>query len=200
MIMKREKGLRNLEDYSEDLAKALDILKKGGIILYPTDTIWGIGCDARNSEAVKRIFSLKKRADSKSMLVLVNNEAALERLTDDIPEINWELLEVAVNPLTIIYDSAKGVAPEILSEDGSLGIRITKENFSNELCKRLNAPLVSTSANISGEKAPRFFMEISQEIKNGVDYVVNYRQNEISEAKPSNIIKLSKEGVVKVIR
>lgn len=190
----------DISEFTEDLREAVDCLKKGGIILYPTDTIWGIGCDARNSEAVKRIFSLKKRADSKSMLVLVNNEASLERIVDDIPDVNWELLEAAVNPLTVIYDNAHGVAPELLAEDGSLGIRITKEKFSNELCRRLGAPLVSTSANISGLPAPSSFKEISEDVKKGVDYIVKYRQQETSKKTASNIIKLGKTGLIKIIR
>ena len=190
----------NHSDYSQDLREALNCLKEGGIILYPTDTIWGIGCDARNSEAVKKIYNLKKRADSKSMLVLVNNEAALEKIIEDIPEITWELLDVAINPLTVIYDNAHGIAPELISQDGSLGVRITKEDFSKELCKRYGAPIVSTSANISGEKAPASFNQISDEIKNGVDYFVKYRQNEMVSKTPSNIIKLGKGGEVKIIR
>ena len=184
----------------EDLNEALECLRKGGIILYPTDTIWGIGCDARNSDAVKRIYKLKKREDSKSMLVLTNNEAGLEKITEEIPDITWELLNAVVNPLTIIYDNAHGVAPELIAEDGSLGIRITKERFSNELCKRLRGPLVSTSANISGEKSPSSFKEITEEIKNGVDYIVKFRQEESANKQPSNIIKLGKGGVIKIIR
>ena len=184
----------------EDLNEALECLRKGGIILYPTDTIWGIGCDARNSDAVKRIYKLKKREDSKSMLVLTNNEAGLEKITEEIPDITWELLNAVVNPLTIIYDNAHGVAPELIAEDGSLGIRITKERFSNELCKRLRGPLVSTSANISGEKSPLSFKEITEEIKNGVDYIVKFRQEESANKQPSNIIKLGKGGVIKIIR
>lgn len=184
----------------EDLNEALECLRKGGIILYPTDTIWGIGCDARNSDAVKRIYKLKKREDSKSMLVLTNNEAGLEKITEEIPDITWELLNAVDNPLTIIYDNAHGVAPELIAEDGSLGIRITKERFSNELCKRLRGPLVSTSANISGEKSPSSFKEITEEIKNGVDYIVKFRQEESANKQPSNIIKLGKGGVIKIIR
>ena len=188
------------ENIQEDLKKAVECLKKGGIILYPTDTIWGIGCDATNSDAIKKIFEIKKRSDSKSMLVLVNNEAALERLVDEIPDVNWELLETAVNPITIIYDDAHGVAPELLADDGSLGIRITKESFSNELCRRLGKPLVSTSANISGEKSPGVFSEISDEIKKNVDYIVNFRQKDTVNKTPSNIIKLGKGGIFKIIR
>ena len=187
-------------DFSQDIKNALDTLRKGGIILYPTDTIWGIGCDARNSEAVKRIYTLKKRADSKSMLVLVNNEAAVERIVEDVPDITWELLDTAVDPMTVIYDGAKGVAPELIAEDGSLGIRITKERFSNELCRRLGGPLVSTSANVSGGKSPSSYSEISDEIKNGVDYIVNYRKDESGNHSPSNIIKIGKGGVFKIIR
>lgn len=187
-------------NFSSDVKNALECLKKGGIILYPTDTIWGIGCDARNNEAVKRIYELKKRADSKSMLVLVNNEAALERITEDIPDVAWELLEAAVNPLTVIYDNAKGVAPDLISQDGSLGVRITKEKFSNELCKRFGAPVVSTSANVSGDKSPENFSSISPVIKEGVDYIVNYRRDDNSSSKPSNIIKLGKDGQIKIIR
>lgn len=186
--------------FNLDLKEAVDILKKGGLILYPTDTIWGIGCDARNSDAVKRIYQLKKRADSKSMLVLVNNEASLEKIIDEIPDITWELLNIAVKPLTIIYDNAKGIAPELLADDGSLGVRITKELFSQELCKRFGAPIVSTSANISGEKSPAFFSEISDEIKKGVDYIVKYKQNDKEPKSPSNIIRMRKGGVVKIIR
>lgn len=190
----------NKQDTSEDLKEAVNCLRNGGIILYPTDTIWGIGCDATNSEAVKKIFALKKRADSKSMLVLVNNEVALERLVDEIPEIAWDLLSAAVNPLTVIYDNAHGIAPELLSEDGSLGIRITKERFSSELCRRLRQPIVSTSANLSGGKSPSNFEEIPEEIKNGVDYIVKYRQIDQSHNTPSNIIKLSHKGEIKIIR
>lgn len=191
---------QNKTEYSEDLKKALKCLQNGGIILYPTDTIWGIGCDATNSESVKKIYKLKKRQDSKSMLVLVNNEAAIERITDEIPDIAWELLEAAINPLTIIFDGAKNVAPELIAEDGSLGVRISRESFSNELCKRLGRPLVSTSANVSGEKSPLSYQNISQEIKDGVDYIVAYRQSDKTPKSASNIIKLSKKGEIKIIR
>ncbi|MCH5239745.1 MAG: threonylcarbamoyl-AMP synthase [Muribaculaceae bacterium] len=187
-------------DFSEDLKAALSAIQKGGIILYPTDTIWGIGCDARNSEAVKRIFDLKKRADSKSMLVLVDSEASLEKLTDDIPEVAYQLIEAAVNPITIIYDGAHNVAPELIAEDGSLGIRITREDFSRSLCRLMRAPLVSTSANISGAPSPSNFSEISDSIIKGVDYVVKYRQDDNGKATPSNIIKLGNGGLVTIMR
>lgn len=187
-------------EFSEDLKNATECIKKGGIILYPTDTVWGIGCDARNSEAVKKIFQLKQRADNKSMLVLVNNEAALERIVNDIPDVAWQLLEAAVDPLTVIYDGAHNLAPELIAEDGSVGVRIPNEKFTNELCRRSGMPLVSTSANVSGEKTPANFNEISDEIKNGVDYIVKYRQNDNTKKTPSNIIKLNKKGEITIIR
>ena len=186
--------------FEQDIKNALDTLRKGGIILYPTDTIWGIGCDATNAEAVKRIYNLKRREESKSMLALVDSEAALERTVDDVPDVAWELMEAAVRPLTIIYDHPHGVAENLLADDGSLGVRITKERFSNELCRRLRRPLVSTSANISGDKAPASFREIKQEILDGVDYVVSYSQDNDMAAAASNIIKLSDGGLFKIIR
>ncbi len=185
---------------ASDMAEALATLKRGGIILYPTDTVWGIGCDATNAEAVKRIFELKKRADSKSMLVLVGSEGELQRTVENVPETAWMLIEAAVNPLTIIYDRPKGLAANLLAEDGSVGIRITGELFSRTLCQKLRHPLVSTSANVSGKKTPRIFSEIDEEVLQGVDYVVKYGQNDTTAHKPSNIIKVSDSGVIKVIR
>lgn len=185
---------------AEDMAQAVEVLKRGGLVLYPTDTVWGIGCDATNSEAVKRIYELKQRVDSKSMLVLVGSEGELQRTVETVPDAAWMLIDAAVKPLTIIYDHPKGVAPELLAEDGSMGIRVTGELFSKTLCQRLRRPLVSTSANISGHKTPRNFAEIEDEIKNGVDYVVKYRRNDSTPHKSSDIIKVSDSGVVKVIR
>lgn len=186
--------------FEEDIKQALDCLKKGGIILYPTDTVWGIGCDATNPDAVKRIYDLKRREESKSMLVLVDSDGALERIVDDIPEVAWQLIDAAVDPLTIIYDHPKNVATNLLANDGSLGIRITDEKYSKELCRRLRRPLVSTSANISGNKAPGIYSDISEEIKTGVDYVASYRRDDTEAPSPSNIIKVSEGGLVKVIR
>jgi L-threonylcarbamoyladenylate synthase len=184
----------------EDMAQALEVLKKGGIILYPTDTIWGIGCDATNEEAVKKIYDLKQRSDSKSMLVLVGSEGELQRNVEEVPEAAWMLIETAVNPITIIYDRPKGIARNLLAEDGSAGIRITSEVFSRTLCNRLRHPIVSTSANISGKKTPVTFSEIDEDIKKGVDYIVRFRQNDISRHKSSNIIKVSDSGIIKIIR
>lgn len=187
-------------DFRADLDEALKTLKRGGIILYPTDTVWGIGCDATNAEAVAKIYALKQRADAKSMLVLVDSIPALERIIPDIPEVAYDLVELATKPLTIIYDKASGVAPALIAEDGSLGVRLTQEAFSSALCRALRRPLVSTSANISGEPTPLRFSAISQEIIDGVDYVVGYRQNDAQNSPPSQIIKLGSNGEVKIIR
>lgn len=187
-------------DFRADLDEALKTLKQGGIILYPTDTVWGIGCDATNAEAVAKIYALKQRADAKSMLVLVDSIPALERIIPDIPEVGYDLVELATKPLTIIYDKASGVAPALIAEDGSLGVRLTQEAFSSALCRALRRPLVSTSANISGEPTPLRFSAISQEIIDGVDYVVGYRQSDAQNSPPSQIIKLGSNGEVKIIR
>lgn len=189
-----------IERYEQsDLNDALNVLKKGGIILYPTDTVWGIGCDATNAEAVRRIYELKKRADAKAMLVLVDSEGMLQRTVREIPDAAWQLIEAAVEPLTIIYDQPLGIASELLSEDGSLGIRITNEVFSSALCRKLRHPIVSTSANISGKASPATFSEISSEIIQGVDYVVKFGRDR-KRSRPSNIIKVSDSGVFKIIR
>ena len=186
--------------FADDLRTAIDTLRKGGVILYPTDTVWGLGCDATDSAAVKKIFDIKRRADSKSMLSLVDSEAALERAVDDVPEVAWQLIEAAVDPLTIIYDHPRALAPELLAPDGSAGLRITSERFSSELCRRLRRPVVSTSANISGRPAPRRFADIDPEIIRAADYVVAYRRGDNTEARPSAIIKISAGGEFKIIR
>jgi L-threonylcarbamoyladenylate synthase len=183
-----------------DLKKALEVLKAGGIILYPTDTIWGIGCDASNEKAVERIYRIKKREDSKSMLVLMENPALLERYVDDVPEVAWDLVEISSTPLTVIYPKAKNMAANLIAEDGSIGIRFTKEEFTMKLLQQFRRPIVSTSANISGEKSPAFFGEISEEIKSQVDYVVEYRQDDKTPAQPSSIIKLGPGGQIDIIR
>jgi L-threonylcarbamoyladenylate synthase len=184
----------------DDLKKALEILKSGGIILYPTDTIWGLGCDATNEEAVKRIYKIKKREDTKSMLVLMENAALLDRYVEDVPEVAWDLVEITTTPLTVIYPQAKNLAANLIAEDGSIGIRFTKEKFTSYLLQRFRKPLVSTSANISGEKSPAFFDEISEEIKSQVDYIVEYRQDDTTPAQPSSIIKLGPGGQIDIIR
>ena len=172
----------------------------GGLILYPTDTIWGIGCDATNEEAVRRVYELKRRSDHKAMLLLMDSSAKLNYYVQEVPDVAWDLIELADSPLTVIYSGARNVAPNLLAEDGSVGIRITQEEFSHKLCERFRKPLVSTSANVSGEPSPANFSEISATIKAGVDYIVRYRQDDLSKAAPSHIIKLSAGGLVKIIR
>lgn len=184
----------------EDLENAIRILNKGGLILYPTDTIWGIGCDATNVEAVKKVYALKQRVDSKSMLVLLNNPNRLESYLDEVPDVAWELLDVADKPMTIIYDGAKNMANNLVADDGSIGIRIVNEPFCDGLLTRFKKPIVSTSANISGLNAPANFSEISEEIKKGVDYIVKYKQDELVENTPSSIIRLGAGGKVSIIR
>lgn len=168
--------------------------------MYPTDTIWGIGCDATNEEAVRRVYEIKQRSDSKAMLALVDSSVKVDFYVQDVPEIAWDLIELADKPLTIIYSGARNLAPNLLAEDGSVGIRVTNEEFSKRLCQRFRKAIVSTSANVSGQPSPHCFSEISDEIKSAVDYIVSFRQEEQGEAKPSGIIKLGKGGVVKVIR
>lgn len=184
----------------QEINKAIDVLKKGGVILYPTDTIWGIGCDATNPAAVEKIYKIKQRAESKAMLVLINDSSELDKYVETVPDIAYELIDVAVKPLTIIYDEAIGLASNLIASDGSIGIRVTKEEFSHQLCKRFRKPIVSTSANVSGKKSPATFREIDNVILESVDYVVNYRQNDDCALKSSEIIKLSKSGTIKIIR
>ena len=172
----------------------------GGLILYPTDTIWGIGCDATNEEAVRKVYALKRRSDHKAMLLLMDSSAILNYYVQEVPDVAWDLIELADSPLTVIYSGARNVAPNLLAEDGSVGIRITQEEFSHKLCERFRKPLVSTSANVSGAPSPANFSEISETIKSGVDYIVRYRQEDLSKAAPSHIIKLGAGGLVKIIR
>lgn len=187
-------------DIKEDLNNAVKVLKEGGVILYPTDTVWGLGCDATNSEAVKRIFEIKQRIETKSMIVLVENIAAVERIVGEIPESAEQLIGVSVDPLTIIYDNARGLAKGVTADDGSVGIRITTEKFSNLLCKKFRRPIVSTSANISGHKNATTYRDIADEIKKSVDYIVEYRREDAKKSKPSGIIKVGSDNVIKIIR
>ena len=184
----------------EDIKKACEVMAAGGLILYPTDTIWGIGCDATNEEAVRKVYALKRRSDHKAMLLLMDSSAKLNYYVQEVPDVAWDLIELADSPLTVIYSGARNVAPNLLAEDGSVGIRITQEEFSHKLCERFHKPLVSTSANVSGAPSPANFSEISETIKSGVDYIVRYRQEDLSKAAPSHIIKLGAGGLVKIIR
>lgn len=184
----------------DDIKKAVEVMRNGGIILYPTDTIWGIGCDATNRDAVERIYKLKRRDDHKSMICLVDSDVRLQRYVRNVPEVAWDLLELAEKPTTVILDNAVNLADNLIADDGSIAMRITKEPFSKELCYRFQKPIVSTSANISGEPAAQNYMDISEEILNGVDYVCWSRRQEHKPHNPSSIIKLSENGEVKIIR
>jgi L-threonylcarbamoyladenylate synthase len=186
--------------FLDDLIQTLEVLKSGGVILYPTDTIWGIGCDATNVLAVNRVYEIKRRADVKSMLILLENVNLLNSYVTEVPEIAWDLIEVSDKPLTIIFPNAKNLATNLIATDRSIGIRITKEQFTQQLIQRFRKPIVSTSANISGQRTPRNFYEISEEIKNAVDYVVRYRRDDLSISTPSSIIKLGTRGEIKIIR
>ena len=188
------------KEIAEDIRTAVQTLRQGGILLYPTDTIWGIGCDASNEEAVRRIFQLKQREDSKAMICLVDSADRMQRYLRQVPDVAWDLVEYADKPLTLILDGATGLAPSLIAEDGSIGLRVTKENLSHELCYRFQKAIVSTSANISGQPSPACFDEITDEIKQGVDYIMRSRQNDLSKGKPSQIVKLSLDGTVQIIR
>ena len=184
----------------QDIKKAVKILREGGIILYPTDTIWGLGCDASNKEAVERIYKIKQRSDSKSMLVLVNRPEMIQFYVDELSDTAYDLFDLTTEPLTIILDDAKNLAKNLIAQDGSIGFRVTNEEFSNKLIQQFKMPIVSTSANISGNTAPAIFYEISEEIISAVDYVVEYRQEDTTKSQASKIIKLGKTGEIKIIR
>ena len=184
----------------DEIKKAVEVMRQGGVILYPTDTVWGIGCDATNPEAVKRVYEIKRREDSKALICLVDSDARLSRYVRNVADVTWDMIEMAEKPLTIIFDQAVGLAPNLLAEDGSVGLRITKEEFSKELCFRFQKPIVSTSANISGEPTAQTFDEISDEIKNAVDYIVKYNRQCKEKHKPSSIIKIDANGKFQIIR
>lgn len=186
----------------QDLQQALKVLREGGVILYPTDTVWGIGCDATNADAVARVYEIKKRVDSKAMLVLLDGAGKLQGYVDKVPETAWLLLEASEGqrPMTIIYPKAKNLAPNLLAADGSVGIRITSEPFTKALCEQLRHPIVSTSANISGEPTAKTFKEISQELLETVDYVCQFRRNDTTTYKPSSIIKIDEKERITIIR
>lgn len=190
----------NDTDYKEDLRLALKTLAEGGIILYPTDTVWGLGCDATSRESVERIFRIKKRMDSKSLIILVNGFQMLERYVSNIPDAAVTILDVSDKPITIIYPGGKNLAPGVCSEDGSVGIRICTDSFCNELITRFRKPVISTSANLSESPSPAIFSEIEEPIIVSADYVVKHRQRDINRKTPSSIIKVDDNGVIKIIR
>ena len=184
----------------EDIKNAIEVMKQGGVILYPTDTVWGIGCDATNAEAVAKVYKIKKRDDSKALICLVDSDARLQRYVRNVPNVAWDILDIATKPTTIILDGAINLAPNLIAEDGSIALRITKEPFSHELCDRFQKPLVSTSANISGEPPAANYNDISQELLDAVDYVCFSRRQEHKPHTPSSIIKLKEDGEVTIIR
>lgn len=184
----------------EDINNAVEVMRRGGIILYPTDTVWGIGCDATNAEAVARIYEIKKRDDSKAMICLVDSDVRMQRYVRDVPEVAWDILELATKPTTVILDNATNLAPNLIAEDGSIAMRIAKEAFSKELCYRFQKPIVSTSVNISGEPAAQNFRDIAPELIEAADYVCFSRRQEHKPHTPSSIIRLDKDGGVKIIR
>jgi L-threonylcarbamoyladenylate synthase len=184
----------------QDIRNAVEVLRKGGVILYPTDTIWGIGCDATNEEAVARVYNIKQRDDSKALICLVDSDARLQRYVRQVPDVAWQLIDCIVKPTTLILDGAVNLAPNLIAEDGSIGIRITQEPFSHELCYRFQKAIVSTSANISGEPAAQNYRDIDPRIIEQVDYVCWSRRQEHKPHQPSSIIKLGLGGEVKIIR
>lgn len=186
-------------DINTEVHNAFEVIQQGGLILYPTDTVWGIGCDATNAEAVAKIYALKQREESKSMICLMNSEKMMYNVFKDIPETAWQIIDLSEKPTTLILDKPRNVAPNIISEDNTLGVRIVKVPFCFKLMERMKKPLVSTSANMSGAPTPMTFKEISPEIIKGVDYVVNLDREKPS-GRPSTIIKLTLDAQVKVIR
>ena len=188
------------QEQKEDIRCAVEVMNQGGIILYPTDTIWGLGCDATNADAVRRIYEIKQRTDAKALISLVDSETKVQFYVKEVPEVAWDVMELSERPMTIVFDGGRNLAPNLLAEDGSVAIRITKEAFSKELCMRMKRAVVSTSANISGQPAPRCFTEISEEIKGAVDYICTSRQDEPPTQTASSIIKLGAGGEVTIIR
>lgn len=184
----------------EDIKNAVKVLREGGVILYPTDTVWGIGCDATNAKAVAKVYDIKHRDDSKALICLVDSDARLQRYVRNVPAVAWDLLDAAIKPTTVILDDATNLAPNLIAEDGSIALRITREAFSHELCYRFQKAIVSTSANISGEPAAQNYRDISEEIINSVDYVCWSRRQEHKPHTPSSIIRLKPDGEVTIIR
>lgn len=192
--------LKTIMTQEEDIKNAVKVLKDGGVILYPTDTVWGIGCDATNAEAVAKVYKIKHRDDSKALICLVDSDARLQRYVRDVPAVAWDLLDLAVKPTTVILDGAVNLAPNLIASDCSIALRITKEPFSHELCYRFQKALVSTSANISGEPAAQNYGDISQELLDSVDYVCFSRRQEHKPHTPSSIVRLRPDGEVQIIR
>ena len=188
-----------MENLKSEIEKTLAVLKRGGLIIYPTDTVWGIGCDSSNPEAIDKIYKLKQREDSKSMICLVHDFKMLNQFVEEIPEVAYDILKYADKPTTIIYDDPIRVSQNIIAPDNSLAIRVVNDTFAKTLVRKFRRPIISTSANVSGQKTPMTFKQISPEILEGVDYVVDFERNKKSHS-PSAIIKLTMDGQVKIIR
>ena len=184
----------------EDIRRAVEVLRQGGTILYPTDTIWGIGCDATNPEAVRKVFEIKQREDSKALICLVDSAGRLQRYVRNVPDVAWDIIDLATKPTTIILDGAVNLAPNLIADDGSIAMRITHEEFSKELCYRFQKAIVSTSANISGQPAAQNFQDIAPELLEAVDYVCFSRRQEKKPHTPSSIIKLTESGEITILR
>lgn len=183
-----------------DIKNAVECMRRGGVILMPTDTIWGIACDATNADAVRRVYEIKQREDSKALLCLVDSADRMQRYFRRVPDVAWDLIDCATQPLTLILDGAQGVASNLLAADGSLGLRVTHEEFSRQICYRMERAIVSTSANVSGEPSPQTFADIPEEIRAQMDYIVQFRRGEKAKAQPSRIVRLRADGEVKIIR
>ncbi len=186
--------------FESEIQESIQILNRGGIILYPTDTIWGIGCDATNEVAVETIYNIKKRNKHKSMLILVDSVEMMEKYVKLVPEDAYDLIEIAKHPLTIIYPNGRNLADNLLADDGSIGIRVTKDEFCKSLINEFGKPIVSTSANLAGTNPPLGYFDISNEIKINVDYIVPLKLEEFSPAKSSDIIKVTSSGKIEIIR
>jgi len=184
----------------EEVKKAIEVLKKGGIIIYPTDTVWGIGCDATNDKAVQKIFRLKKRMNHKAMIVLICAAENINTIVEEVPDLAFDLMESWNKPLTIVYDNAKNLAKRLISSDKTIGVRVTKNAFNQAIIKGLGHPLVSTSANFSGKETPLFFNNIDKKLLESVDYVVDFERNISSEPKPSTVIRIHPDGDFDVLR
>lgn len=200
MSQSKEQIQKSRAQQEADIVQCLKVLSCGGLILYPTDTVWGIGCDATNADAVKKVYQLKQRDDSKALIVLIDNADHLDHYVVNVPMIARELIDVAVNPLTIIYEGAYNLAPNVLGDNDSVGIRIPGDEFCHRLCERFGKPIVSTSANVSGQPTARTFAAIDESIVNGVDYAVQYRRDDTTPHQPSNIILLGSDSSFKIIR
>ena len=189
-----------MPNYDKDIAKAVEVMRNGGVILYPTDTVWGIGCDATNADAVARVYEIKRRTDSKAMICLVDSDSRLQRYVRQVPEVAWDVMDLATKPITVILDGAANLAPNLLADDGSVAMRITNEPFSKQLCFRFQKAIVSTSANFSGEPAAQNYCDINPELFQLVDYVCTSRRQEKKPHTPSSIIKISPNGEIQIVR